>query len=102
MPIQEAVTLRAFLRPNAAESLDRVLQQVGSDVENNPVLPFGTLENVHFARLVIVPEARDLNGRAIRASLVYAANVDGSGSAHLRELIKQSAVGIDRIFAHCE
>jgi hypothetical protein len=57
---------------------------------------------VHFARLLILPEAKDLKGRTIRPSLVYAANVDGSGAAHLQNLIRHSAVGVDRIFAHCE
>ena len=45
------------------EPLEQLLLQVGEDVESNPVIPFATLENVHFARLVIVPEAKDLNGR---------------------------------------
>jgi hypothetical protein len=102
MMFQEAVTLRAFLKPNALESLERLLLQVGEDVEGNPVVPFTAFEEIHFARLVILPEAKDLKGRTIRPSLVYAANVDGAGDAHLQNLIRHSAVGVDRIFAHCE
>src|SRR5262245_60208584 len=102
MLFQEAVTLRAFLKPGALESLEQLLLQVGDDVEGNPVLPFTAFEEVHFARLVILPEAKDLKGLTIRPSIVYAANVDGSGDAHLLHLIRHSAVGVDRIFAHCE
>jgi hypothetical protein len=102
MLFQKAVTLRAFIKPGALDGLERLLQQVGDDVEDNPVVPFRAFEEVHFARFVILPEAKDLKGRPIRPSLVYAANVDGSADAHLRNLIGHSAVGIDRIFAHCE
>jgi hypothetical protein len=102
MMFQNAVTLRAFLKPGTLDGLEQLLQQVGEDVEDNPVLPFTAFEEVHFARFVILPEAKDLKGRTIRPSLVYAANVDGLAEVHLQNLIRHSAVGIDRIFAHCE
>jgi hypothetical protein len=102
MPHQEAVTVRAWIRAGAEDALDALLREVGSDVEGNATIPFATFGNIHFARLVIVPEARDLENRVIRASLVYAANVDGDGAAHLRDLVRQAGEGVDRIFSHCE
>ena len=101
MKSQEAVTLRAFITRGEEDALKQLLQQVGEDVEDNSVIPFTAFDEVHFARLVILPEAKDLKGRTINASLVYAANVDGDGDAHLQNLIRQAAVGVDRIFAHC-
>jgi hypothetical protein len=102
MPHQEAVTVRAWVRAGAADALHALLRDVGANVEANPVIPFASFGNIHFARLVIVPEARDLDGRTIRASLVYAANVDGDGDAHLRELVRRAGEGVDRVFSHCE
>src|SRR5688572_13232459 len=102
MQHQEAVTVRAFIKPGAVESLEQLLRTVGDDIESNPLIPFVAFETVHFARLVILPEAKDLKNKTIRSSLVYAANVDGAGDAHLEELVQVAGVGLDRIFSHCE
>lgn len=102
MRAQEAVTVRAWLRPGAEEALSALLHTVSADVAANPLVPFAAFGTVHFARFVILPEARDLEGRVIPPSLVYAANVDGRGDVHLRELVREAAVGVDRIFEQCE
>jgi hypothetical protein len=99
---QEAVTVRAWIRPGALEALRAELAEVGNDVEENALVPFGSFGNIHFARLVIVPEGRDLQDQVIPPSLVYAVNVDGSGRDHLRELVRKAPEGIDRIWSHCE
>jgi hypothetical protein len=102
MQHQEAVTVRAFIKPGAVESLEHLLRTVGDDIESNPLIPFVAFETVHFARLVILPETKDLKNKTIRPSLVYAANVDGAGDSHLEELVRVAGVGLDRIFSHCE
>lgn len=101
MPHQVAVTVRAWLTPSAVEPLNVLLGVIAADIEGNPLIQFGALTGVHFARFVILPEARDLDGRVIPPSLVYAANADGDGSAHLHELARDAATGLDRIFEHC-
>jgi hypothetical protein len=102
MSHQEAVTVRAWITPGALESLQAALQVVEHDVEQNELIPFAALDNVHFARFVIVPEARDVVGNVIPPSLVYAANVDGPGFGHLQQLLSVATAGVDRIFSHCE
>jgi hypothetical protein len=79
-------------------------------IENNPTLPFARLEEIHFARLVIVerslsakrssptePEMRDVG-----PWLVFSTNYDGTLAEHLGNLMTQAGPGIDELFRNCE
>jgi hypothetical protein len=82
--------------------LEELLQSISDDPGDNPIIPFGKLGNVHFARLLIVPETTDLDGRPIPPQLVLSTNIDGSVDDHLPNLVDVAGIGLDRIFSHCE
>ncbi len=97
---QEAVTILAKLKPGHRDALGAVLADINSDVEDNEICPFASLQGLHFARFLILDEARDIQGRTIAPSLVYAANVDAPHEEHLAQLVALG-VRLDRIFEHC-
>jgi hypothetical protein len=72
------------------------------DVAHNDVIPFGRLPGVHFARLLILDETRDLAGATIPAQLVFLEDVDAPLNVRLNELTRMVGFGIDEIFGHCE
>jgi hypothetical protein len=82
--------------------LEELLQSISGDPGNNPIIPFGRLGNVHFARLLIVPATLDLDGRPIPHQLVLSTNIDGSVGDHLPNLVDVADTGLDKIFSHCE
>jgi hypothetical protein len=97
---QDAVSIRATILPNERAALDAALARVGADVEANPIVPFGSLPGVHFARFLILDDA-EVNGRVVPASLVYVANIDGDWLEHLDTLALLGA-GLDEVWQHCE
>ena len=99
---QQALTIRATIRPDAKTSLENVLAEIKSDLLNNSILPFGKLEDVHFARFVFLDDVVDLHGDPIPASLVLTSNFDGSAADHLDQLVDEIETGVDQIFGHCE
>ncbi len=91
--------MRAPIAPGARPALDRALERIDADVEANPLLPFGRMHGVHFARFAILEDAT-VDGRVVPASLVYAANVDAPSRDHLAELAGFGA-GLDQVWEHC-
>jgi hypothetical protein len=65
-------------------------------------LAFSRPTQVHFARLVLMPETTDLRGQTIPATLLYMADVDGAPDSHLRELATLKADVLDSTFGRCE
>ena len=102
MTHQEAVTIFAKLKPGRRDALGAVLDRINADVEANELLPFESLDKVHFARFVLLDEAKDIQGRTITPSLVYASSVDAPARDHLRQLVEEHAEAMDRIFGACE
>jgi hypothetical protein len=100
MPHQEAVTIRAWIRPDAIDALRATLATINADVESNALVPFGSLPEVHFGRFVILDDA-PVNGRIVPASLVYASNVDAPSSAHL-DALTAFGIGLDEVWQHCD
>ncbi len=98
MPQQSAVTIRATVRPGEPQALAEQLQELSA----HDGLAFSAPTDVHFARLVLLPEATDLQGQSIPASLVYMADVDGTEDNHLRHLAQRKAEVLDRTFGRCE
>jgi hypothetical protein len=98
---QLAVTIIAPVRPRRLAQLRRLLETMGEDSAGNETLPFGSLRGVHFARLVLLERARDLDGNAIPAQLLYMCDVDEPLADHLGELL-DLAPGLDRVFGACE
>ena len=99
---QEALTVIAEIKPQERVNLGAVLEHIGQDVKNNGVIPFPKLKTIHFARWVILDEAKDGTGRPIPAQLVFSTNYDAPLGDHLAELADVAGSGLDRIFSHCE
>ena len=102
MPYQSALTIVAPVRAGAVDDLKSVLATMGDGVANGSVIDFGALSGVHFARLIVVDEARDHAGARLPASLILLSDLDVSAETHLRELVDTSGDGIDLLFGHCE
>jgi hypothetical protein len=75
----------------------------------NQLVPFGSLESLHFARFVILDDATTADigvyGVPVRAyplSLVFLGDFDGSRGAFMRDLVSRAASGLRQIFRHCE
>jgi hypothetical protein len=75
---------------------------MGHGVANGSVVDFELLTGLHFARLVLLEEARDLRGEPLPASLVYMSDFDVTRDRHLRDLVNVAGAGIDLLYAHCE
>ncbi len=78
-----------------------LLAQMKSDPGDNPILPFRQLENLHFGRFVLLPEANKRVGERFGAKLVLATNHDGDAAVHLRDIVRTGADGLARLLAHC-
>lgn len=101
MPHQLAVTVRANVPTERLDDLRDLLTEINKGGPANDVLPFDRLTGVHFARLVVLPEATDLAGEAIPPSLAYMSEVDAPLNRHLDDLVLEAGPGLDRIFGHC-
>jgi hypothetical protein len=99
MPYQSTVAIRAEVGPDRVETLTSALNGAARDSEP---LPFRSWNEVHFARLFLMPEATDLQGNPIPACLIYTADVDGSQSRHLRELARSAGTLLDSFFGYSD
>jgi len=99
--LQAAVTIVAEVEPGRVDDLRTVLGSMTGDAAGNPVLPFGALPGVHFARLLLLDETVDLDGASLPARLVYLSDVDGSAARHLGALVAAGGDGLDRVFGAC-
>jgi hypothetical protein len=98
---QAAVALVAEVEPGRAGEVRALLETMGGDAAGNDVLPLGALPDVHFARLLLLDESRDLDGERLPARLVYLSDVDGSVARHLGALVAVGGDGLDRLFGAC-
>lgn len=97
---QNDLTIRAPLEPSREASLRERLADINKAPADNPILPLGRLDTLHFARLLIV-EGPDHPGEYASA-LFFLANVDGPVSDFLRKLASDFGEGLDLIFASCQ
>ncbi len=75
----------------------------------NAVLPFGAIDTLHFARLVIVDDTMQADLRVcgveparIATRLVLMGDCDGPGADCLAALARVADAGLRRLFSHCE
>ena len=77
---------------------------------NNTVVPFGRLEDLHFARFVILEDqtlddittAYGLPRRDYPTYLAFLGDFDGDAGRFLKKLVDQAGDGLRRIFSFCE
>jgi hypothetical protein len=102
MPHQESLTVVDQIKPGQIEALKGLLGTLASHGDSWDVIPFETLSNVHFARLVIFDKMQDLDGRVVPPRLAMLTDVDAPLDAHLRDLATTCGDGLDRVFGHCQ
>ena len=101
MSYQEALTVLAPIRPGQIDTAKQTLGTIPDHVDAWDVIPFDKLPRLHFARLAVFDEARDLNGEIISAQLALMTNVDGPVDAHLNDLVRVASPGLDAVFGAC-
>jgi hypothetical protein len=76
---------------------------------HNPVLPFGKLSRLHFARLVILNDdtlndvtAYGLKPVSYPIYLTFLGDVDGDSADFLAEIAARYSEGLKQIFSHCQ
>lgn len=102
MTHQVALTIITKIVPGETDTLKQLLTSMSSDVAQNDLIPFGKLSNIHFARLMILEEARDLNGTVIPPHLVLIGECDAPLDRLLHDLVDQAGEGLDTIYCHCQ
>jgi len=101
MPYQLGVTIRAAGAPGRVADLCEWLAETARTGLAEAPFDFARLRGVHFARLFLLPEAADIDGRSVPPSLVYMSDVDGPLRRHLDDLVDAAGEGLDRGFGHC-
>ena len=102
MSHQVALTIITKINPGETEVLKQLLTSMSDTVANNAVIPFGKLSDTHFARLMVLDEAIDLNGSLIAPSLVFMIDCDSPLDQNLQRLVEVAGEGLDEIYCHCE
>src|SRR5688572_4492735 len=77
---------------------------------NNQIVPFDRLEDLHFARFVILEDqtlddintAYGLQKRSYPTYLAFLGDFDGDPALFLKKLVEQAGDGLRRIFSFCE
>ena len=75
----------------------------------NSILPFGSFEELHYARFVILDDQTldDLTAFGERVpvypiALAFIVDCDGSADDCLTHLVRQAGEGLRQVFSHCE
>jgi hypothetical protein len=104
---QGILTVVAPITPGRAPALRAVLKEIAAQLPPHPrppeggLVPFARLLTVHFARWVILEEARDAGGVGFPAQLVMSTAYDAPLDRHLAELVSVARAGLDAIYDHC-
>jgi hypothetical protein len=101
MPHQAALTVRATIRPGQATALKAVLDRVGVETERRRLFPFEHLP-VHFARLFVLDDSKDLTGAPLPATLFFLSDVDAPLGNYVKQVCERAAAGLDQVFSLCE
>jgi len=113
MTPQSSFMILAPVEPRREQELRNLLSSMNSALgrvdANNPLLPFGRFEVIHFARIVILddPTQNDIEIYGLsRASyplyLALLADVDGSAEDFLVQLVRDCTKGLRTIFSCCQ
>lgn len=101
------MTIVAELKSRRVAALKRMLEEMGADPANNPIVPFAALPRTHFARFVVLDATHGPAGERIAPQLLYMADVDDAPDERdplqrcLQELVAVGGAGLDRILGAC-
>ncbi len=99
---QAGVNVVCAVLPGHLESLRGLLGQMGQRPADNELIPFGRVEGIHFARLLLLDPATGLDGADIPAHLILMADFDEPLHTRLADLVEAAGTGLDALFGHCQ
>ncbi|HEV2071951.1 MAG TPA: hypothetical protein VGR26_19380 [Acidimicrobiales bacterium] len=92
---QSAFTILTHVKAEDVADLERLLTDIGDDIDENPHLRFADLDHLHYASLFVVADgARD-------PYLVFEGNIDGRPHEFLDMLLERAPGAVDTIYRHC-
>src|SRR5580765_1583066 len=104
-----AAPIRPDRVPEVRALLATMNQRPGLADPNNPLVPFGRFETLHFARFIVLKDdtAGDLAvyGTSFPDAPIYLAflgDCDGSAETLLADLVNRAGDGLRRIFSYCD
>jgi len=92
---QTILTFITKVNPDRVSDLKKLLDEIGSDVENNPYIPYPDLKLLHFSSFVLTDDS------GYGAYLVFENNFDGKLDPYLEDLYAHAADGLHRIYSCC-
>ncbi|MDN3202924.1 hypothetical protein [Algoriphagus sediminis] len=98
---QRGLTVITRIQADKVNELRSLLEAIGRDINENPVVSFASFRTVHFLRWVILDETT-INEERIAAQLVLSTNFDGKLIPHLEDLCSSNLDGLFQIYSHCE
>lgn len=101
MTHQVALTIITEIKAGEVEDIKQLLKTMSDNAACNSIIPFGKFSTIHFARLFVLDESIDLNGRVIPPSLVFMSECDAPLDRLLDELVDRAGEGVDKIYSHC-
>jgi len=93
---QNQILVVTEIKPERAEVLDTLLQEMAKNVSDNTSIPFAKFAELHFASLFILA-----NDAQYQPLLILEGNVDGSAESFVDHLLQLARVGVDSIFGCC-
>src|SRR4051794_3471584 len=99
---QLSLAVRATVRHGKVDELRRLLDRMAQAESGAPALELEALNGVHFARLFLIEDSVDLDGKLIPATLMWMSEIDAPLARHVRELAEVSGQGLDAAFGLCE
>jgi hypothetical protein len=101
--------LRAGSEPALRALLASMNTEPGLADPHNAVLPFGTFRQLHFARMVLLDDALQVDLEtvglprpALPTYLAFMGDCDGPAPDFLRDLAQRAQAGLRSIFSHCQ
>ena len=113
MTPQSTFMVLAPIADGQEESLRALLasmnREPGMADPNNPLVPFGRFDRLHFARFVILEPrtAGDISVYGLPVpqlptSLAFLGDCDGPAETFLAELVAEAGPGLCQVFSHCQ
>ncbi len=97
MTRQNPVSLQIPVLADQIEAVTALLNRGENPSQGGGFFPLDKIPSVHFARWIVIPATKN-----IEASLVYAANIDGSPEKHLEDIVDNLAEDLDQILTYCK
>jgi hypothetical protein len=98
-----ALSIIATIKPGMQQQVIDWCKEIEEyGVDDNPVIPFRKITGIHFARIVVLPDRKDISGQPIPARLVFTTNYDLPLEDHMHELVSVAGKGLWHLFSMCE